>query len=260
MIKAILGTVLLCLSTTSFASIILLEGFEDDLVTYTSSANDNLSELTSLDYYGRLQHSHSLSPSALQYSNRQGDGFYGVQDTDGVTGTPVSAVSLVWGNIDIANWTDLSLSWWLAEDKASDGNEDFDHDTQFLIETQIDNSGFRELFSIRALRVAADRFNHAAAVDDNFDGIGDGQRLNDSFQQFSRDLQLGNSLDIRVNFLNFNAGDEDIAFDQLMLSGNANIPASVKVNEPPTYLLFALVLLMLTLRGRHRFVLIGKGL
>lgn len=256
MFKAILGAVLLCLSTTNFASIILLEDFENDLVTYTSSVNDNLSELTSLDYYGRLQH--SQSPAALQYSNLQGDGFFGVQDTDGVAVASVSAVSLVWNNIDIANWSDLSLSWWLAEDKANDGNEDFDHDTQFLIETQIDNSGFSELFSIRALRTVTERFNHAAAVDDNFDGIGDEQLLSDSFQQFNRSLQLGNSLDIRIHFLNFNAGDEDIAFDQLMLSGNALNQSAVHVDEPPTYLLFTLFLSFLAFRRRHRSVFIGK--
>lgn len=244
--KTILGTVLLCLSITSFANIILLEDFEDGGVTYTSSVNDNLSELTSLDYYGRLQHSEL--PSALRYTNLQGDGFFGVQDTDGVAGAFASTVSLVWDNIDISNWTNLSLSWWLAEDTANDGNKDFDHDTQFLIETQIDNLGFSDLFSIRALRAATDRYNHVAAVDDNFDGIGDGQLLSDSFQHFNRALQTGDSLDIRIHFLNFNAGDEDIAFDQLMLSGGAINQESVQVDEPPTYLLFTLLLSMLAFR------------
>ncbi|QOL26355.1 hypothetical protein LP316_03350 [Thalassotalea sp. LPB0316] len=227
----------LLIQANATADIILLEDFEDDITTYQSSSSDALLDLANNDYYGRLN-SVNL-PTGIAYQNHQGAGFYGVQDTDSALANAQDEVTLEWQNIDISAWQNLSLTWFIAEDDASDGNEDIDATTAFTIATQVDKSGYLPLFSVRS----AGGTNNHARVDNDFDGIGEGQLITDTFALFSRQVALGSVLDIQVSFANFDAGDEDFAFDQLMLSGDKKA-AAMPVPEPSSQLLMAVALLL----------------
>ncbi len=223
---------------TAHASIILLEDFEDNNLTYTSDVPDALNDLSNNDYFGIVS-ANSLT-SHMQYQQVSGTQFYGVQDTDGAKPTSSSAINLLWSSVDISLWENLQLSWLIAEDNSTDGFEDFDSNTQFSIAAQIDGAGFFDLFS-----VIGSGTNTAPLVDTNFDGVGDGIEITDTFTQFSANLSQGSLLDIKVSFLHFNAADEDFAFDNLMLVGDlksSNQGNLTVVSEPSIMSLLILFL------------------
>lgn len=228
----------LLLPSLAFAEVIFIEDFEDTLLSYTSSSSDALADITRSDYYGVV--SQSQLPADVVYKNHQGNYFYGVQDTDGALPTPQSQVTLTWQNINISQWHDLMLSWWLAEDTSRDGNEDMDGDSFFQIATQVDGLGYSPLFEVRS----AAGTNSAPRVDTDFNGVGDGQLITDVFSQFNREIMLGDTLDISVTFNKFNAGDEDFAFDHLMLVGSPKAQA-VQAFEPPSWLLLLIPCMMM---------------
>ena len=90
---------------TSFAvhsETILFEDFEDSTVTYTATPPDNLSDLDANDYFGRFAPDISPLPLNIFYTNIQGNGFYGVQDIDGVPEAPGSLVELNFSGIDLS--------------------------------------------------------------------------------------------------------------------------------------------------------------
>lgn len=221
----------LFLSTTTHAGIILQEDFEDNVLTYQVT-EESLLDLNNNDYFGRV--AQNQLPSNINFVNVQGSHFFAVQDTDGALPSAVDSVRLSWQNIDISNWQNLMLSWFIAEDDSSDGREDIDTSTFFEINAQVDKGGFSSIFSVRS----ADGTNSQPAVDTNFDGVGDGVEITDAFQQFSYNLAVGQILDIEVVFENFDAGDEDFAFDQLTLSGDPRF-SPVNVPEPSTNILLA---------------------
>lgn len=244
------GTVAACLlfHPNVNADIIFVEDFEDSDITYLSASTDALSDVSNKDYFGRL--STGQLPPTVYYQNYQGTGFYGVQDTDSAQPLAVDDVVLTWQNIDISQWQNLSLSWFIAEADAGDGNEDLDANTEFSIDTQINKSGYNPLFSVRS----AGGTNNQARVDTNFDGIGDGATISNAFTQYTRELLLGSVLDIQVTFANFDAGDEDFAFDQLMLTGERK--AINTVPEPASLVMMLIALLLLFCKDiiiRQRF-------
>ena len=241
------------LSVSVNAEVILLEDFENPAVrSYQTNLADSLDDLANNDYFGQIN-AEQLS-SDIYYQNLQGAGFYAVQDTNGALPQPENQISLSWQSINISHWNNLALSWFIAEDDDVQNNgsitEDFDSNTRFSIEIQLDNNGFFDIFAVAGQRSDNGSLtNQAPAVDTILngvsDGIGDGVEITDSFTQFSSNIANASTLDIRVNFANFNAGEEDFAFDQLMLSGDA-VNRSVQVSEPSSLALalFALVALI----------------
>ncbi len=238
--KALVTCVLfLWLSSASQAGIIFIEDFEDDVLTYSSSNPDALLDIGNNDYYGRLNT--ATQPSNLSYSNLLGTGYYGVQDTDGATPLPVDVIDLYWNNINISQWDNIVLSWFIAEGNSSDGAEDIDSNTGFNIMAQIDGGGFDKIFA-----VSGSGTNTKAQVDTDFDGVADGTEITDIFTQYFKSITTGSLLDIKVSFENFDAGDEDFAFDQLTLSGDLKsaVTAPAKdIPEPPILLLLLISLI-----------------
>ena len=222
--SSFLATLLLTIaSTTVNADIILFEDFEDATVTYTVSVADDVDELGTRDYFGRLHDVDTgLPPVDVSYSNRQGQGFYGVQDTDGTSSGNIDDITLDWTGIDVSNFENLSLSWFVAEDDATDGNEDWDTTSRFRILAQIDGGGFFNVFAIESeLGTDGNETNEVPRVDTDFDETGDGAEITDTFTQFSSALANGGTLDLRVEIRDLDTGDEDVAFDNFLLEGDA---------------------------------------
>lgn len=220
----LLGAACACICSLSFstshAATLFFEDFEDAAVGYTSSVPDDLTDIDNKDYFGRIdQYPGGALPADVIYNNVQGSGFYGAQDTDSANSGDIQLITLNFSGIDISNATNLNLSWYVAEDDATDGNEDWDITTSFRIDAQIDGGGYFTMFAIESADAAI--VNTAPKVDTDLNGVGDGSEINDVFTQFSTGLlSTGSALDIRITIQDLDTGDEDIAFDSLLLTGD----------------------------------------
>ena len=124
------------------------------------------------------------------------------------------------GGINIAGFTGLSFSAFFAED--DDGsNQDWDGPDFVHVDFRIDDGSFQDLFWLESGSIST---NTAPQVDTDFDGIGDGTEITDTMAQFTRSIAgAGSTLDLRITY-NLNAGDEDIAIDNVTISGVTAVP------------------------------------
>ncbi len=156
------------------------------------------------------------SDISATYYSPQGSYFFAAQDLnkDGMT-TPAT---LTIDDIDISGFINLELRIYIAEDDASDGKTDWDKEDYLHIDYDIDNSG---TFS-NGIWVENDgsTYNSSPFIDTDYDGIGDGTEITDTFTQFTQNISgSGSLLDIKVTFGNLDSGDEDIAIDHIEIWG-----------------------------------------
>jgi hypothetical protein len=178
---------------------------------YTTTPSSVTQETT--DYFGRLQES-EISAS---FTNDQGTYFFAAQDIDGVVEAPSLPVYLNVDDADISGYTGLSFSVYLAEDDDS-ANQDWDSADSVRFYYDIDNTGiWKRLIWVESSGTT----NTEPAIDTDFDGVGDGTAISAAFTQFSASISgTGSVIDIRVS-LALNSGDEDIALDNLLITGTA---------------------------------------
>ncbi|MEL6657534.1 MAG: Calx-beta domain-containing protein, partial [Bacteroidota bacterium] len=190
---------------------LMLEDFEDATINYTSS----FTEFTdgSEDYWIRTDGS-NINGSVV-FTNLQGSSFFGAQDTNGEPqGGAVG--TLTFSGINISGFTSLNFSGFFAED--DDGsNEDWDGNSQVKVEYAIDGGLLTEIFRIESSSTGT---NSEPRVDTDFDGLGDGTEITDAFQAFSAAIAgTGSTLDLVITISNLNDGDEDIALDDIRVTG-----------------------------------------
>ena len=170
--------------------------------------------------------------------NYQIDGFDGrwifaAQDIDS-EGAELP-VRLEISDIDITGATGLSFAGLFAEDVASNGDLDWD-DADFVhVKYRIDSdddADFQNLLWFEGADFTSSNgvSNGNARQDTDFDGEGDGAILTDQLTEFSAAIAgTGSTLDI-VIFFSLNSGDEDIAIDNLRVTGTVAGPS----NQAPT--------------------------
>jgi hypothetical protein len=208
------------LSVSANAATLLIEDFEDANVAYTTS----VAEFTdnSGDFFIRTNGSDH--GTFVAYSNIQGSYYFAGMDLDGENAT--LPLTMTFEDIDIAGASNLAFSAYFAEDDDSD-NEDWDNSDFFLAEYSIDGGAYQNLLSFAN---DGSTFNTAPQQDTDFDGVGDGAELTDIFTLFSSDiLATGSMLDLRFTF-QLDAGDEDIALDNISITGDYSpipVPAAV---------------------------------
>jgi len=166
------------------------------------------------DYFLRTDGS-DISSDCI-YRNPVGSYFFAAQDldADGMS----SPATLTVDSIDISGYTNLQLKVYLAEDDASDGNEDWDATDYLHIDYDIDFSNNY----LNGIWVENDgtAYNSAPYIDTDYDGTGDGAEITDTFTQYSVDIaQTGNWLSLRITFGGLTSSDEDIAIDHLEIWG-----------------------------------------
>ncbi|WOO42622.1 PEP-CTERM sorting domain-containing protein [Rubellicoccus peritrichatus] len=233
-------------ATTANAVTVLFEDFEDSTVGFTTSITESSDGFN--DYFGRVGATGISVNANVEFTNIQGSGYFAAQDMDAAgTGDPAAPdglATLTWSGLNITGLTSLDFSAFWAED--DDGsNQDWDSADDFvLVEYQIDAGGFQNLFAIEN---DGTQFNTAPQIDTDFNGIGDGAEITSVFTEYSALIAgTGSSLDLRIT-IDLNSGDEDIAFDNVTISGTA-------VPEPSTYAaiggLVALGVVMLRRRFR----------
>jgi len=142
--------------------------------------------------------------------------YFAAQDID-AAGCPAGGLTetITWTGINISGQTGLQLSIDAAED--DDGsNQDWDGPDFVHIEVSIDGGAFVDVIWFEATGTTT---NFTGAQDTDFDGLGDGTVLTDAFQTFMNTITgTGTTMDIRITF-HLDSGDEDIAIDNLTLSG-----------------------------------------
>ncbi|MDP0500399.1 MAG: hypothetical protein Q7P63_09890 [Verrucomicrobiota bacterium JB022] len=201
------------------AAIVLFEDFEDSAVAYSLSdaeASDGLN-----DYWGRVD-SDGISISAANSFGTppSGTSFFAAEDIGkdpGITGTGY----VTFENVAIAGLADLSIGAYFASSYES-GYFWSDGDL-VTVQYQIDGGGYTDLFQI------THNGSGRAAVDSNFDGLGEGTTIG-QFQPFSWAIEgTGSLLDLRIGAASL-GGAVSIAFDDVSVSGTA-------IPEPKTYAL-----------------------
>jgi hypothetical protein len=199
------------------------EDFEDATVDYTLSqieCND-----MGGDYFTRTDGTNVGGT----YNNPIGTSFFAAQDIDG-SPCMMPMSTMLYDDLAITNFTNIELCVYLAEDQASNGDEDWDP-TDFLhINYDIDNSGT----TTPAIWVESEistGFNGLPRIDTDFDGIGDGAEITDNFTQYCFTLPTtGSVIDLEITFA-VNSGDEDIAIDELTLCGIFVAPTEPTISQ-----------------------------
>ena len=181
-----------------------------DFETQGNGYTTSITELTdgSGDYFTQTDGSN------INGSFTGADGsFFAAQDIDG--DQPTLPVELEITNINISNLTNLEFSIDLAED--DDGsNEDWDTGDYVRIFYSIDGGAEQNLIWIQN---DGSTFNSVPSIDTDFDGVGDGTEITDTFSTFTESVtDTGSSMDIRIEF-NLDGGDEDIAIDNIEVCG-----------------------------------------
>lgn len=206
-----IGLLSLLSTSTSWAqTTIFTESFETDGngTRYTTSVPEFTDGNT--DFFTRTDGSNI---SAYGVNGQDATFYFAAQDIDAEVAS--SMQSLTFSSIDITGYSNLQFSALFAEE--DDGsNQDWDDSDYVLVEYQIDGGGFLSLFAIRN---DGSTFNSAPFIDTDFDGIGDGAEITDTFTSYGAAITgTGSSLDIRFT-IDLNSGDEDIAFDFISVTG-----------------------------------------
>lgn len=176
------------------------------------------------DYFTRTDGSNIAS--AMSFSNIQGNWFFAAHDIDGEGAA--SNQTLTIEDIDISGYSSLELRVYIAEDDDG-GSQDWD-DADFVhFRVDFDNAGSpSDVLNVEGDGSSGTASNHEPAVDTDFDGVGDGTVITDAFALLTASITgTGNLLDVIVAF-DLDAGDEDIAIDNIEIWG----VAAVSVPEP----------------------------
>ena len=202
---------------------LFFEDFESDGngTRYTTSIGE-FSDGTA-DYFGRVASDGLSIGSFVEFTNISGGGYFAAMDIDAAnavgSGGPTSATFEIAG-INISGKTNLQFSILVAEDD-NGTSEHWDDNTEFIIEYQIDGGGYQSLFAVQTITDALASNNKKPYEDTDFDGSGDGAEITSVFTEFVKNITgTGNSLDIRISMNILDAGDEDIAFDNIKITGN----------------------------------------
>ncbi len=187
------------------------EDFEDATFDFVPTFVDNAGETT--DYF-RITDGSDISAAI---SGVQGAQFFGAQDIDGVTAVGVNPASLTWSGFDVSGLTNFDFSAFFAED--DDGsNQDWDELDYLRAQYRLDGGPWVTFFAIEN---DGTEFNTAPLIDNDLDGDGDGAEITDTMTQYGATFAIpaATTMDIRIE-MSLDAGDEDIAIDNVLLTGN----------------------------------------
>ncbi len=193
---------------------IFVESFETDGngTRYTTS----VAEFTdgSGDFFTRTDGSNI--DGSYEVTAADGGFYFAAMDTNGETGG-ADVVTVTWNTLDIAGFSNLNFSSLFAEDDSSDGDEDWDADALVFFEYSIDGAAFNKVIQF----ASGGETNTEPGLDTDFDEVRDGNALTNTFTEFSSVIpETGSNLDLRLTIENLEAGDEDIAIDNIKITGD----------------------------------------
>lgn len=184
---------------------------------------------TNLNYFTRTDGSNILQ-GISSFNNIQDTYFFAAANVDDEPDNGNNPVFVYIDDIDISGYTNLEFRVHLAEDNAPDGNEDWDNTFSrdyVHFDYDIDNSGtFDNLLWIEATTFLWG--NQPPQIDTDFNEVGDGAEITDTFTQFTHLITgTGSLLDIRIE-ISLNLSQEDIAIDNIEIWGDP--PAAPEVD------------------------------
>ncbi|MCT8341229.1 hypothetical protein MG296_14275 [Flavobacteriaceae bacterium TK19130] len=193
------------------------EDFEDATVSYTTTTPEFTDGTT--DYFIRTNGSDI--GGGVAFSDISGTSYFAAQDIDGEVASPIQSV--VFENIDVSLYSAIYFDAIFAED--DDGtSEDWDDSDYVRVEYSFD--GGTTWTPILAFANDGSEFNTAPQEDTDFDGVGDGEFLTSAFQPFRGSFENNatnnptNSTNVSIRIqMSLNSGDEDIAFDNVIIRG-----------------------------------------
>ena len=202
------------------------ETFESD--ANGTNYNTSITEFSdgSGDYFIRTDG----SDVAADINNIEGSFFFGAQDIDGGQGVTLPVI-LTTAQIDVTGLSNLDLAVLLGED--ADGSSlDWDDNDYVHFTYTLDGGSPQNLLWIESNEINGG-FNSEAAIDTDFDGVGDGQVLTDVLSEFSAGLDVSgaSNLEIQIEF-QLNSGDEDIAIDNLRVVDGFTASPSLSLQSP----------------------------
>ena len=223
-------TLLLSLLVTSLMfsqTVIYQESFETD--ANGTNYNTSIPEFSDddNDYFTRTDGSNIATN--VEITGIDGAYFFGAQDIDGEGANLPVDLTTVSADVSALNSVDFVIA--LAED-ADGSNFDWD-DTDFVhISYALDGGADENLLWIESNEENG-QFNSPAAEDTDFDGIGDGTILTDVLTDFNKsiDVSAASSIEITIEF-SLNAGDEDIALDNIRLIDGFVASPTVTITSP----------------------------
>ncbi len=176
-----------------------------------------------------------------EVTGQQGNSWFAAMDTDAAE-IGASPASLFINDIVITDFTNLDVQLLVAED--DDGtNEDWDASDSFQIFASIDGGAQFQVFGVENDDTP---FNAAPQIDADFDGIGEGTVITDTFAEFTAGIAgTGDELDLEFRF-SVNSGDEDLSIDNIRVNGDL----ATSIPEPSSIALLGLVGLAGVVRRR----------
>mgnify|MGYP001584013765 FL=1 len=216
----------LTITSLSFGQTIL---FQESFETGNSGTPSETCNDTGGDFFTRTDGT-DIS-SSYSVSGQDGSFFFAAMDTDGAPCT-LATQTLLFEDIDISTYSNLSLAILLAEDAPSDSNFDWDGGDLFYVEVDYDNSGsFTKIFQFATTETTGYNIS-TPSQDTDLNGIGDGQELTPIFTEFTTSLGTGNSIDIRLVFENLGSGDEDISVDNIRVIDGYSVSPTITIAAP----------------------------
>lgn len=165
----------------------------------------------------------NISNISGSYSGQDGQFFFAGEDINANGAPNERSVSLL--PISIAGFTNVQFDGlFAAGNNRGPGSNAYDASDLFIVEYSVDGAPFQT--GVRFSYVNnGDAFNEPLALDTNDDGNGDGALLTTTFSNYSFNIPDGNTVLIRVR-VSMNSGSEEIAFDNLSVSGTPSGPAN----------------------------------
>lgn len=225
--KKVYAAVFLLITNVAFGQTLYEESFE----TNTNGTNYNTNPAEFNDGFGDFFTRTDGTDIAGSYevTNVDGSFYFAAMDIDG--DQPVTPVILSTTQIGVSGLSSVDFSILLAEDDEGT-NEDWDELDYFHITYSIDGGAQQNLLWVENDGTS---FNGAPMIDTDFDGTGDGALITSVFTQYTRNIPLSGATNIQF-FLetNVDSGDEDIAFDNIVVSAT---PTGPFISANPTSLI-----------------------
>jgi len=216
-------------------AMVLFEDFETD--GNGSRYNTSVPEFTDgeEDYFLRTD---GFNITGESFEQTRGSFYFAAKDIDGEIDTRTATITFA--PADIRGLCDLSLELYIAEDDqiVSGATEHWDDDDFVHIDYSIDGAPFSNGIHVESNSSLSLQSNEPR-IDTDFDGIGDGQEITDTFSLFNVVIpQSGSSIVLRVT-IQLDAAAEDIAFDDIQILGS---PSTYNIYESDPALGGALLL------------------
>lgn len=219
------------LAGSAHAADIMVESFETDgqgvrYVT-TSEFNDGSS-----DHWGRTDGS-NIANTTGPYSAFDGTYFWAAEDVDDSGGNGLLTQTLEITDINIAGFDNLAFSGLFgAGNENGPGSSAYDAADVFMVQYRVDGSGADAYTDgvCFSYENNGDASNEPIGLDADCDGNSDGVagRLGTALQSFGFNIvETGSTLDLLVT-VSMNSGNEEVAFDNLKLTGDLT-----GVDNPP---------------------------